>query len=104
MGERGMDFNNGVDNFSYGGDMYRDYNERPYDNGVTVGQGNKSTTMFANLQAGYLINPATNLKLFADVTFRNFNPDGVNATTFKSNTVWFNIGIRTDLFNWYFDL
>ncbi|WP_417212654.1 gliding motility protein RemB [Bizionia sp.] len=104
MGERGMDFNNGVDNFSYGGDIYRDYNERPYDNGVTVGQGNKSTTMFANLQAGYLINPATNLKLFADVTFRNFNPDTVNATTFKSNTVWFNIGIRTDLFNWYFDL
>ncbi len=104
MGERGMDFNNDVDNFSYGGDIYRDYNERPYDNGVTVGQGNKSTTMFANLQAGYLINPATNLKLFADVTFRNFNPDTVNATTFKSNTVWFNIGIRTDLFNWYFDL
>ncbi|WP_417237762.1 gliding motility protein RemB [Bizionia sp.] len=104
MGERGMDFNNGVNNFSYGGDIYRDYNERPYDNGVTVGQGNKSTTMFANLQAGYLINPATNLKLFADVTFRNFNPDTVNATTFKSNTVWFNIGIRTDLFNWYFDL
>lgn len=104
VGERGLDFNNGVDNFSYGGDIYRDYNDRPYDNGVTVGQGNKAVTIFANLQAGYLINPATNLKLFADITFRDFNPDTVNATTFKSNTVWFNIGIRTDLFNWYFDL
>ncbi|TYB78397.1 capsule assembly Wzi family protein [Bizionia myxarmorum] len=104
MGERGFDFNDGVDNFSYGGDIYRNYNERPYDTGVTVGQGNRTTTFFANLQAGYLINPATNLKLFADITFRDFNPDTVNATTFKSNTVWFNLGIRTDLFNWYFDL
>lgn len=104
MGERGLDFNDGVDNFSYGGDIYRNYNDRPYDNGVTVGQGNNTTTFFANLQAGYLINPATNLKLFADITFRDFNPDTVNASTFKRNTVWFNLGIRTDLFNWYFDL
>ena len=104
VGERGLDFNNGIDTFSYGGDIYRNYNDRPYDTGVTVGQGNKTTSMFANLQAGYLINPATNLKLFADVTFRNFNPDTVTPSALKSNTVWFNIGIRTDLFNWYFDL
>ncbi|MGY0393500.1 gliding motility protein RemB [Bizionia sp. KMM 8389] len=104
VGERGLDFNSSTDTFSYGGDIYESYNNRPYDNGVVVGQGNNATTFYANLQAGYLINPATNLKLFADVTFRNFSPDAVNATTFKSDTVWFNLGIRTDLFNWYFDL
>lgn len=104
VGERGLDFNDGTDNFSYGGDIYRNYNDRPFDTGVTVGQGNNTTSLFANLQAGYLINPATNLKLFADVTFRDFNPQVETGATTNSNTVWFNIGIRTDLFNWYFDL
>ncbi|WP_223034719.1 gliding motility protein RemB [Hanstruepera marina] len=103
VGERGLDFNDGIDNFSYGGDIYRNYNDRPFDTGVTVGQGNKTTSLFANIQAGYLINPATNLKLFADVTFRDFNPEVENTATRSSNTIWFNIGIRTDLFNWYFD-
>lgn len=104
IGTRGLDFNNGVDNYSYGGDIYRNYNERPFDTGVEVGQGNKTTTFFSNLQVGYVINPATNLKIFTDVTFRDFNPEAQTATALKSNTVWFNIGIRTDLFNWYFDL
>ena len=104
MGERGLDFNDGTDNFSYGGDIYKNYNDRPSNTGVEVGQGNNTKTFFTNLQVGYLINPATNLKLFADVTFRDFNPDVVTPSAFKSNTVWFNIGIRTDLFNWYFDL
>ncbi|WP_418510665.1 gliding motility protein RemB [Corallibacter sp.] len=104
VGERGFDFNDGLDDFSYGGDIYRNYNERPYDTGVVIGQGNNTTTFFGNLQAGYVINPATNLRIFADVTFRDFNPEAQTVSTFKSNTVWFNFGIRTDLFNWYFDL
>ncbi|WP_188461008.1 gliding motility protein RemB [Bizionia arctica] len=104
VGTKGFDFDEGTDYYSYGGNIYKDYNERPYDNNVTVGQGNKSSTFFANLQAGYLINPATNLKIFTDITFRNFNPEVQTANTMDSNTVWFNIGIRTDLFNWYFDL
>ena len=103
FGVRGFDFNNGTDNFSYGGDIYRNYNERPFDTGVEVGQGIKTKTFNGNLQGGYLINPASNLKFFTDITFRNFNPESETATTFKSNTVWFNFGIRTDLFNWYFD-
>lgn len=103
FGIRGFDYNNGTDNFSYGGDIYRNYNDRPFDTGVTVGQGIKTNTFYANLQTGYVINPASNLKLFTDITFRNFNPEVETVLTFKSNTVWFNIGLRTDLFNWYFD-
>ncbi|WP_303318653.1 gliding motility protein RemB [Flavivirga abyssicola] len=102
-GIRGLDFNDGTDNFSYGGDIYRDYNERPFDTGVEVGQGIKTKTFNGNLQAGYLINPASNLKVFADISFRDFNPEAETTATFKSNTVWFNFGLRTDLFNWYFD-
>ncbi len=103
LGVRGLDYNDGTDNFSYGGDIYRDYNDRPFDTGVKVGQGNKTNTFYANLQAGYLINPASNLKIFTDINFRNFNPEVETASVFKSDTVWFNIGLRTDLFNWYFD-
>ncbi|GAA3646366.1 hypothetical protein GCM10022397_34070 [Flavivirga jejuensis] len=102
-GIRGLDFNDGTDNFSYGGDIYRDYNDRPFDTGVEVGQGIKTKTFNGNLQAGYVINPASNLKVFADISFRDFDPEAETATTFKSNTVWFNFGVRTDLFNWYFD-
>ena len=103
FGVKGFDYNNGTDNFSYGGDIYRNYNDRPFDSGVEVGQGIKTNTFYANLQAGYVVNPASNLKLFADITFRNFNPEVETVSTFKTNTVWFNIGLRTDLFNWYFD-
>ncbi|WP_414731215.1 gliding motility protein RemB [Xanthomarina sp.] len=104
LGTRGYDFNDGTDNYSYGEDIYRNYNERPYDTGIKVGQGNKTNTFFFNLQAGYVINPATNLKIFTDVTYRDFNPEAQTLNTISSNTLWFNIGIRTDLFNWYFDL
>ncbi|WP_345004209.1 gliding motility protein RemB [Snuella lapsa] len=103
VGKRGFDFNNETDNFSYGGDIFRNYNERPYDAGVKVGQGIKTKTFYANLQAGYVVNPASNLKLFADISFRDFNPQAETTSTFKNNTLWFNIGLRTDLFNWYFD-
>ncbi|WP_242130745.1 gliding motility protein RemB [Aestuariivivens marinum] len=103
FGKRGLDYNEGTNNFSYGGDIYRNYNDRPSDTGIKVGQGIKTKTFYGNLQAGYLINPSTNLKLFADITVRNFNPDVITNSTFKSDTVWFNLGLRTDLFNWYFD-
>ncbi|MFD2726604.1 gliding motility protein RemB [Hyunsoonleella rubra] len=103
FGTRGFDYNEGMDNFSYGEDIYRDYNDRPFDTGVEIGQGINTKTFYANLQAGYLINPASNMKIFTDITVRNFNPDATTATTFENNTFWLNFGIRTDLFNWYFD-
>lgn len=103
FGTRGFDFNDGTDNFSYGGDIYRNEQDRPFDTGVEVGQGIKTKSFFANLQAGYLLNPASNLKVFTDITVRNFNPEATTTSTFKNNTFWLNFGIRTDLFNWYFD-
>ncbi|TYA74559.1 gliding motility protein RemB [Seonamhaeicola marinus] len=103
FGNRGLDYNNGTDSFSYGADLYRDYNDRPFDNGVEIGQGIKTKIFYGNLQAGYLVNPASNLKLFTDITVRNFDPNATTTSTFSNNTVWFNFGLRTDLFNWYFD-
>jgi hypothetical protein len=34
---------------------------------------------------------------------RNFDPTAETASTVQSNTTWFSIGLRIDLFNWYFD-
>ena len=103
FGVRGLDFNDGTDDFSYGGDVYRNYNDRPFDTGVVLGQGLKANVFHAELQTGYLINSATNLKLFANISYRNFNPEAETINTFSNSTLWFNIGLKTDLFNWYFD-
>ena len=103
FGKKGFDFNDDVDDFSYGGDIYRNYNERPFDSGVTVGQGNTTNIFHFELQSGYVLNPTTNLKLFAYVSYRDFNPDADTALSFKNSTLWFSLGLRTDLFNWYFD-
>ncbi|TRX42379.1 energy transducer TonB [Flavobacterium restrictum] len=104
IGTRGLDFDTLDNTYNYGGNIYKDYDlNRPYDTGVKVGQGNKTAVFIADLQGGYLVNPSTNLKLFGSFIFRNFDPNQNTATTFKESTTWFSIGIRSDVFNWYFD-
>ena len=104
FGQRGFDYNNGSDNYNYGGNIYLDYDDnRPYDNGVSIAQGNKTTVLIADVQVGYLVNPASNLKVFGNVLLRNFDPTVQTTATVQSNTTWFSIGLRSDLFNWYFD-
>lgn len=104
LGIRGFDFASSGINSNYGGAIYRDYDiERSADAGVKVGQGNKTNIFVADLQAGYLVNPVTNLKLFGSFIYRNFSPEQDTATIYKENTSWFSIGFRSDVFNWYFD-
>lgn len=101
MGVRGLDYDATA---NYGGNIYLNYNEnRPYDTGVVVGQGNKTNIFITDLQVGYLINPATNLKLFGSVIYRNFKPTVETDTVKKETTTWFSIGLRCDILNWYFD-
>lgn len=103
-GKRGLDFDTPENNLNYGGNIYKDYDDlRASDTGVKVGQGNKTTILIADLQAGYLINPATNLKLFGSLIYRNFNPTVDTIKDFKENTTWVSVGIRADIFNWYYD-
>lgn len=103
-GVRGFDFVDSGLQSNYGGNIYRDYElDRFADSNVTVGQGNKTTILITDLQAGYLINPATNLKLFGSFIYRNFDSSQNTLNTFKENTTWFSFGIRSDVFNWYFD-
>lgn len=103
-GIRGLDFNTATNTLNYGSNIYRDYDEqRAADTGVVIGQGNKTTVVIADFQAGYLVNPATNLKLFGSLIYRNFNPLVDTPLHFKEHTTWFSVGLRADIFNWYFD-
>lgn len=103
FGERGFDFRNSTDNFYYGGDVFGNENDRPSDTGIQIGQGNKTSIFQAEFMAGYLINPTTNLKAFLNLNYRNFNPTEQTNLTQKSNTTWFSVGVRTNIFNWYND-
>lgn len=104
FGSRGLDFDTEENGNNYGSNIYKNYTEnRPYNNGVVVGQGNKTNVFIADLQAGYLINPTSNLKLFGSIIYRNFDPTQDTTTASKNDTTWFSVGLRADLFNWYFD-
>jgi hypothetical protein len=103
IGQRGFDFNTEEDKFAYGGDIYTNENDRVGDTGIKIGQGNKTNSFMTEIQAGYLLNPETNLKLFTNIIYRDFNPQAITQNTRNSNTLWFSIGLRTDLFNWYND-
>lgn len=104
VGTRGLDFDTAEDSYNYGQNIYKDYDvNRPFDVGVEVGQGNKTAVFIADIQGGYLVNPATNLKLFGSYIYRSFDPSQNTAATFYESTNWFTLGLRADIFNWYFD-
>lgn len=103
IAKRGFEFNTPEDSAFYGTDIYGTENDRISDLGNEIGQGNTTDFFHTELQVGYLINPATNLKIYGSVIFRDFNPKVDTETVFKNETTWVNFGIRTDLFNWYYD-
>lgn len=105
VAKRGFDFNTQEDSMNYGGDIYRsEYEEMPWELGNKVAQGNTADFFHGELTVGYLINPATNLKVYGSVIYRSFKPLEDTEINFKNTTTWINFGIRTDLFNWYYDM
>ena len=103
VAERGFEFNTADDTAFYGGSIYGTEDDRISDNGNEVAQGNNTDFLHAELQAGYLINPATNLKIYGSLIYRDFSPSLDTVDVFDNQTTWINFGIRTDLFNWYYD-
>ena len=93
--EEGADF--------YGGNIYGDEDNRVTTIGNEIAQGNTTDFLHIELQSGYLINPASNLKIYGSFIFRDFQPSIDTEINYKNRTTWINFGIRTDLFNWYYD-
>lgn len=100
LGQKGFDEDPMISN---GGDIYKSYDIRKGNYNNEVAQGNKATIFIADFQGRYLINPANNLNLFAGLTYRKFSPETEKVNFQSSNTLWFSVGIKADLFNWYFD-
>ena len=88
---------------NYGGDIYKSNDFRTGNSGIELLQGNNTQIFITDLQGGYLVNPTTNLQLFGGLTFRNFDPAQPTTSFNKKATTWFTIGLKTDLFNNYFD-
>lgn len=101
VGKKGFDLEDQA--ISYGGDIYQSYQDRFGDTGIEITQGNTAKIFMVDIQANYLINPSTNTSLFAGLSYRNFSSD-TPLTSFPSGgNTWLSIGVRADLFNWYFD-
>lgn len=103
LAKRGFEFNTTQDSFFYGGSIYGTEDDRVSDSGNELAQGNTTDFFHAEVEAGYIINPATNLKFYGSVIFRDFKPQQNTQAVFENQTTWVNFGIRTDLFNWYYD-
>jgi len=101
--QRGFDGDN-IDEVFIGQNLFGSEDNRPADNGNELLQGNRVNSLFADIEIGYLLNPATNLKLFVNPIYRDFSAETQTETVFDNNTLWLNIGFRTDLFNWHFDV
>jgi hypothetical protein len=102
-GERGYDILQNGDNAFYGGNIYGSEDDRVSDNGNETVQGNISNFFYGHLEAGYVINPASRLKVFGQVIYRSQNPRYNNDLVRGESTMWLNIGLRTDIMNWSFD-
>jgi len=101
-GERGFEIGD-INQVYYGGSIYGNDENIPSELGIEIGQGNRANTFLGNVEVGYLLNPSTNLKLYASVLYRDNRIEQFDPVNLAERTVWVNFGFRTDLFNWYFD-
>ena len=106
-GKRGFDLIENANYANTGSNIFLSYEDenhpRSADEGVVVGQGNTTTVLIGDLKAGFILNPTTNMRIYGNIIYRNFDPMINTVSTFKNTTTWFSIGLSTDLFNWYFD-
>ena len=105
----GMDYD--TTEVSYGNDLYMstgNYGEeeglsdlgtgRPSDFGIEMYQGNLSDLKSYSFNLAYLINPYTNTKINIGILYREF----INEEK-QDKTQFITFGIKSDLFNYYYD-
>jgi hypothetical protein len=90
---------------NYGHNVYNDYGNYVWIDGVDGKDGHylltgrKTTVMMNDLILSYLVNPAYNMNVFAEVTHRHFAAEGLET----QNDFIFSFGIRTSLDRKYYD-
>ena len=83
---------------AYGNNVYDNYVDRPADFGIEMYQGNLTTVNIKKFNIAYIVNPKTNLKINLGVTLRDFKNEAG-----ELQTQFINFGIKSDLFNHYYD-
>ena len=90
---------------NYGHNVYNDYNTAiqiegyDLDDGHFLLTGRETTVMMNDFVVSYLINPAYNMNVFAEVAHRHFAAEGMK----DQNDFIFSFGIRTTLDRKYYD-
>lgn len=89
----------------YGRGVYTSYNERPFDNGHYIGKFNRSNFLFMEMRAYWMVNPAIRLRFELSYTYRKMTySDEALAAGFENNRGdIFGVGLRTNIFNRYYD-
>ncbi|NPA67369.1 MAG: hypothetical protein GXO50_02045, partial [Chlorobi bacterium] len=92
--EKGED----TDSISMGGDIYKSYNLRPSDYGISFLQGEPTDTQIYNLKISYLINPEYNMFFNTGFYYRKEKNDFLVS---ENSIIYF--GITTGIFNSFLD-
>jgi hypothetical protein len=83
---------------NYGKDIFSGFAPTSEITGNTTGQGIRTILTYSEFQLCWLLNPHTNMNVFAGIAFRNEQKSGIAV---KDKLLFF--GIRTSLSNEYFD-
>lgn len=97
---------NDFPNENWGSDVYQSYETRSQDLNNNIGQGNNGNYFYTHLRGGYLVNPSSGLKLELGIRFREYLTEqaGSDSPMFEGSSRMLFFGLRTELFNQYFDL
>jgi hypothetical protein len=94
-------FKQGLDSgdFNYGGNIFKNYDTRPYDYGFKIGTGLEANCV--NLSALVTWEPKENLFIDMSALYRTYTTRGVTDVTKSSTT--FTIGLRMNMFRRQYD-
>ncbi len=98
-GNIGLDTNNS----NWGQDIYKPYDTRERDTGNEIAQGVTSTVMYVEARLGYIVNPSYNLRLEGGVVLRNQTFENPAFSNQDYDGIYVYLGLRTGLFNNYYD-
>ncbi len=98
LGSTGLDTNSS----NWGGNIYISYNDRESDSGNKIGQGIGVKRVYVEARLAYLVNPSYNMRIEGGAVYRAQTYDvPKNGTDYKRPYLY--VGLRTSLFNNYYD-
>jgi len=86
---------------NWGSQVLLGYESREQEYGNVTLQGVRTSTLYTDLRAGWIVNPSYNLRFEVGLRLRDFAPETSALTA--TNTTYFFVGLRTALQNHYYD-